>query len=116
MKKAGEILENLNKFSEEEQKTLHDKTFRPIYVGDYVAHIKGGYNSAVSVEIGKVIAIDTEKEKIQVDKNGSKSWIKPSLCILTIDREKVELPKPTYADGRTINHSLYDLGLQNMEK
>lgn len=102
--------------NEEEQKTLHDKAFRPIYVGDYVAHIKGGYNSAVSVEIGKVIAIDTEKEKIQVDKNGSKSWIKPSLCILTIDREKVELPKPTYVDGRTINHSLYDLGLQNMEK
>lgn len=116
MSKASELLENFNKLTEQKESSIHDKAFRPIYVGDYVAHLKGGYNSAVSIEIGKVIAIDTEKEKIQVDKKGSKSWIKPSLCILTVNREEVKLPEPTYADGRPIKHSLYDLGLQHMEK
>lgn len=77
----------MSKFTEE--KAVYDKALRPIYVGDYVAHIKVGYNnSAVSIEIGKVIAINIEKGKIQVDKNDYKSWVKPTSCILTIDRKK----------------------------
>lgn len=101
IKKLNEEL--LSLINESEQYVL-DKTFRPIYVGDIVVHISGGWNSAVSTSIGKVLAIDTERSKIQVDKQGRKSWIDSHNCVVTLDRKMIDPnATPKYADGRPVH-------------
>ena len=94
-------------------KQVLDRLLRPIQLGDWVVHIKGGYNTNVTFELGKVVAINNEGGKIQVDKRGSKSWIKHTNCIITINRS--ESQTETNTDDGLIKHSLYDLGLHNMK-
>ena len=85
--------ERLLSIINESQDYVLDKTSRPIYLGDLIVHLSGGYNSTVSATIGKVIALDVEAFRIQVDKSGRKSWVNSRNCIVTLDRDKIDRDK-----------------------
>lgn len=81
--------EEKNESFNEEDKQATDKLSRPIMIGDLVVHFTGGAGySPLHTELGKVVAVNIEKYKIQIDKNGKFSWISPRNCIITVDRKQ----------------------------
>ena len=61
----------------EDSSTLKDRYGIELKIGDKIAHIRVAYNtSSWHAEKGTIVSISNDK--IQVDKNGAKSWIKPN--------------------------------------
>ena len=59
-----------------ENNSLEDRWGNSLKIGDQIAHITVYYNTS-NWRAEKGIIINVKEDKIQVDKNGYKSWIKP---------------------------------------
>ena len=69
---------------------VKDKLNRQIVVGDYVAHITGSYNnSSIKVELGEVIGINEDTNRVQLRKSFGNSWVVGHNCIITVNKEVV---------------------------
>ena len=72
------------RLSEQDTWIPKDVLNRPLKIGDTVAQLVGGGGySKLSVDLAEVIGFDTEGHKVQIEKYGFKSKVKPEKLILT---------------------------------